>query len=341
MLRQRDFSSFPNFFCGPRPETTHVNNMNKILPIASLVLAAGALTAQTGMNVKADINVSANKVVKTLKKGAVKTSAYASARDGKSWWRPNASASKSVRHYVSRYSGNSYASVSDRASAAKGTNKASVAQGSVDVTIKAAKAGSLVLTYYGRGKAALKVSGGATWAPKADGKKQSMTVKITKAGTISFNVASNADAIATAKASAYSSNSFSAVFIPAFNGTKCTITNTGGVKGCSGTLTGTSSSSGTRHLISLNLKGAAAKSWFINVVAASTKNPIKLSNNCLLLAGPHWAGFGRTDTKGNGTSRFSVSARKALSAHIQSVTFSFGSKSFSLKTSNSIGIVCK
>jgi hypothetical protein len=315
--------------------------MNKLLPIASLALIVGGLNAQsTSMNVPGDILVSANKVTDTLAKGVVTSSAYARARDGKSWWRPAASASKSVRHYTSKYSGRSSASVSDSASAAMGTNTASVAKGSVDVVIKAAKKGSLVLSYYGRGAANLNVSGGATWAPKADGKRQTLTVEIKAAGDIKFNVASDAAATATTKAGDYASNSFSATFIPEFVMTTCSVNNKGNLAGCNSiSLTaGTPTKSGTRHVVPLTVAGPNS-AWYLNLMAGADKGTA-MANKCLLLDKPMWAGFGRTDAKGASTSSLRINGGKAMTAAMQSAFFTFN-KGFTLETSNSIVITCK
>lgn len=315
--------------------------MNKILPIASLALIVGGLNAQgTSMNVPADITVAANKVTKTLAKGAVKYSAYVRATDGTSKWRPAASASKSVRHSVSKYSGRAMASVSDYASAAMGTNTASVGKGSVDVVFKAGGKGTLYLSYYGRGKATLSVSGAATWAPKADGKRQTLKVDIKAAGDVKFSVMSDAAAAATAKAGAYANNSFSASFIPTPVVTTCTVAK-GKVAGCNSiSLAGTVGKPAYgRHVINLAVKGPKS-AWYLNLMAAADKGVAIGTTKCMILEKAMWAGFGRTDAMGDSKSRMYVRSNKAMSAAMQSAFFSFG-KTFTLETSNSIVITCK
>ena len=318
--------------------------MNKILPIASLALIVGGLNAQgTTMTVTGTVTAKAHNTSVNMTTGKVTYSRYVYARDGKSWWRPNASASKSVRHYVSKYSGRSYASVSDYASAKATYDAKTLGAGTIDVTIKAAKKGSLVYTWYSRGTATLAVTGtGYAWAPTAKKDKQTHTITVGAPATISFSVNSSVDAGATKTASGYASSSFSAVFIPEVKTTKCTITK-GKVAGCKGggALSGTPSSKTTwgRHVITLKLAGASANSWYINLMGKADKaNP--MANKCMLLDGPMWAGFGRTDKSGNSTSRLYVSATKSISAWMQSAVLDFG-KGFSLKTSNTLGISCK
>lgn len=317
--------------------------MNKILPIASLALIVGGLNAQTtastSMNVPAAITVSANKVTKDLPKGDVKYAAMVSVRDGKSWWHPAASASKSVRHSLSMWSGRAMASVNDHASASMGTNTASVAKGSVDVKFVTVKKGTLVLGYVGRGAANLSVSGAATWAPKADGKYQTLKVDIKAAGTISFSVSSDAAAKATATAGARASNSFSATFIPEVVTTTCTVS-AGTVAGCNSiTLAGTSKTSGRYHVVTLTTKGAK-DSWFLNLMAGADKGVAIGSTKCMILEKAMWAGFGRTDATGTGTSHFSIPSSRVMTAYLQSAFFSFG-KTFTLETSNSLKVECK
>ncbi len=329
--------------------------MNKILGIASLVLVAGALQAQsTSMKVTDVITAQANKVTQSFKKNQViKTYGFIQARDGGTRMRSKAAASKMLRigrsgHSGGRHGGSghsgSMATISDHASAQAGTNTASVSgKGKVEVVFTTTGKGTLVLNYFGRavnGKGGVSVTGFTTFTATADGKRHTKKVTITKAGKYTLLVDSAASAKALSKAGAYVSGSFSALLTSDSSSRKVTITK--GKASCKegGVLSGSARSYGMGHSITLDLKGSLANAFAINLISSSSNTGLLPgSKTCNLLLKPTWAGMARTDRSGNASTHLRHSFRRAATLYDQMVTLSFGRGGLKLVSSNQVKIV--
>lgn len=330
--------------------------MVRVLAVLPVFALSAALSAQvsTGMATKGAFGVFANKKVQAVKDATpIKSSLHLRAVDIKNRHYV-ASASTRASHFVSRLSGNAYASLSDSVWAAAGNNAGTSKLHSVALMLKASKdvKGTLLLSYLGRvsgvGAAGAQVLiGTKKFEAKADGKRHSMELKGVVVGSKGLGILMSSGAQADAsksRSSAAASGGLSVTFVPERDGLKCSIGR--GKASCSegGKLSGSVHSSSHSAFITLKLEAALKQSFAFLLISPKDEFFTLPGSKCIFFKAPIVIGLTKTDLKGNALLGLRIDERqvtKPVSLPTQVVTLGLNRGGLKLATSNSLMINCK